>query len=122
MFEYDKPLNHVSYLGIPERPGRPPTGQTHEITLSPHLAAVLGFPDDHVTFARERDLTAGMADPYAGYKYICVYSEIVEDSYVGDTLAPVLCIVPITAHSKSSLLTYEPIHPQYIKVTRKLIP
>ena len=95
------------------------TGTTTNISLSPHLSAILGFGDELLD---SNPLVAPtVADPFTGHKYFCIYSEIVENSYFRDVLAPLLAVIPVTTTASEILLQYEPTHPQYIKVNRLII-
>lgn len=93
-----------------------------QINFDAGLAESLGFPPGNVG-----DIFAGysasfdspfVADPHADFKLIYIYTDIVEPQIVGDTVAPLLRVVPVKGQDG------EMIHelfdrPHYIPLARK---
>lgn len=92
------------------------------INFDPGLAESLGFPPGNVgePFAGSSMYfdSPFAADPHADFKLMYIYSDLVEPQIVGDTVAPLLRVIPVKGHDG------EMIHevfdrPHYIPVTRK---
>src|SRR6266478_482921 len=108
----------ILYNGLSrESPARYNTNRTvSKITLSEHLATVLGFMPD-VVF-NEHDIGGDdQFDVRAGFRYAFVYSDIVDHSVVGGGHAPLLDVVPIDVKQDMTCVT--PMHITYKRLIRK---
>ena len=81
-----------------------------------HIGYVLGFsPEDYIskssTAESEVDLEHGFHDLY-------VYCDIIQPQYVGDTLVPLLRIIPVEGEDRQRI-SKSFLCPQYIPVSRK---
>jgi hypothetical protein len=88
-----------------------------ELLITPSLRDILGFDALHFT----KGLTIGQnhADIDTGMTAIYVYSDIVQNQFVGDTLVPLLRVVPIRGADKNVYRGEEFLHPRYLPTKRE---
>lgn len=85
----------------------------YKLTLSTKLANMLGFHS--VThFQHGVNLSEACADIDEGMTSLFVYSPIVVNQYVGDTLAPLLRVVPLQSANTGDVVSVEFRHPRYL--------
>ena len=76
-------------------------GKNEVVTLHPALAQMLGFPNNHLTnhrkVAKDRLRIKSSLLPSLGTEpfNLYIYSNIVKDTLVGDTLMPLLRTIPV---------------------------
>jgi hypothetical protein len=89
---------------------KPDTVQS--VTLSATFAYMLGFKNRKLTMS---DLAQSVYDMHGGVDHFWVYSDIVENQIVGDTMAPLLCTVTVSGSFGDFFSTVYPV-PHYVGV------
>ena len=89
------------------------------IHLSDHLSNVLGFRQQSIQ--GEIINACHAIDPFPGLNLLLVLTDIVEDSFVGDTFSPVLRALPIQHVGQNEMMSYECFPVIYKKVLRREI-
>ncbi|GFW07193.1 uncharacterized protein TNCV_3693871 [Trichonephila clavipes] len=88
------------------------------------LAQVLGFNPCKIQSSdssKEHMIESPfVADPWANYRVLLLYSDIVEPQIIGDVLAPLLRIVNVTGHD-GEIVCVKYDRPHYLHVSRKQI-
>lgn len=86
------------------------------------LAECLGFPPgevvSNVSTPSSTFESPFIADPHADFKLLYLYSDIVEPQIVGDTVAPLLRVIPVKGEDGDMIHEVFD-RPHYIPVTRK---
>jgi hypothetical protein len=88
-----------------------------ELLITPSLKNILGF--DTIHFTKGLSVGQNHADIDAGMTAIYVYSDIVQNQFVGDTLVPLLRVVPIRGADKNVYRGEEFLHPRYLPTKRE---
>ncbi|GFT08828.1 uncharacterized protein TNCV_663661 [Trichonephila clavipes] len=95
-----------------------------KVILEDGLAQVLGFNPCKIESSdssKEHMIESPfVADPWANYRVLLLYSDIVEPQIIGDVLAPLLRIVNVTGHD-GEIVCVKYDRPHYLHVSRKQI-
>jgi hypothetical protein len=90
------------------------------LTMTDHLKTILGFKVE-TEFAEARLIGDSQPNLYTGCQYGMLYSDIVEESLVGDKYFPLMAIIPLFSDKDASIATLEPTRILYKKVKTNLI-
>jgi len=91
-----------------------------ELQMTDHLKAILGFSND-ARFLEEALLGETQANLHTGYHYGMLYTDIAEESLVGDKYFPLLAIIPLFSDKDATVATREPPRILYKKVKTDVI-
>jgi hypothetical protein len=91
-----------------------------KLTMTDHLKGILGF-DTETNFFNLSLIAQSQGNLYTGCQYGMLYSDIVEESLVGDKYFPLLAIIPLFSDKDASIATLEPTRILYKKVKTNLI-
>lgn len=86
------------------------------VHLSDHLANIFGYRQD--SLQRSRNTARFLGDLFPGLNCFMVYVDFIEDSFIGDTRAPLLRMLPPQNVSYGQYMTYQCFPLQYKKVLR----
>ena len=88
--------------------------------MSEHLKAILGFSTDQ-EFQNEVVIGKTEPDMHTGYQFGMLYSDIVEESLVGDRYYPLLAIIPLFSDKDATMAMLEPSRILYKKIKTDII-
>jgi len=112
LFDFDPTVKRVTIDFINPR--------VDKITMTPHLAYMLGFKNCEIKSTEEKVMADYPPDLRGGIDALFIYLDIIENQIVGNTMAPLLQIVPVEGHY-GDLIQKTFYSPHYLNVLSKKV-
>ena len=112
LFDFDPTVKRVTIDFINPR--------VDQISMSPHLAYMLGFKNNDIKATEEKVMADYPPDLRGGIDALFIYLDIIENQIVGNTMAPLLQIVPVEGHY-GDLIQKTFYSPHYLSVLNKKV-